>query len=55
LICPVGATPEGGREIVGARHKEWKKNSGYHVRSLAETTLFRLKTIFGNDLSARLL
>ncbi|MBV5347007.1 IS5 family transposase [bacterium] len=35
--------------------KEWKKNSGYHVRSLAETTMFRLKTIFGNDLSARLL
>jgi Transposase DDE domain len=34
--------------------KEWKKNSGYHVRSLAETTIFRLKTIFGNDLSARL-
>ena len=34
---------------------EWKKNSGYHVRSLAETTMSRLKTIFGNDLSARLL
>ena len=35
--------------------KEWKKNSGYHVRSLAETTMFRLKTIFGGELSARLL
>ncbi len=35
--------------------KEWKKNSGYHVRSLAETIMFRLKTIFGNELSARLL
>src|SRR6266508_1206667 len=35
--------------------KEWKKNSGYHVRSLAETTMFRLKTIFDEDLSARLL
>jgi hypothetical protein len=35
--------------------KEWKKNSGYHVRSLAETTMFRLKTIFGDELSARLL
>ena len=33
--------------------KEWKKNSGYHVRSLAETTMFRLKTIFGDHLSAR--
>ena len=35
--------------------QEWKKNSGYHVRSLAETTMFRLKTIFGDELSARLL
>jgi hypothetical protein len=33
----------------------WKQNSGYHVRSLAETTIFRLKTIFGDNLSARLL
>ncbi len=35
--------------------KEWRKNSGYHVRSLAETITLRLKTIFGNVLSARLL
>jgi hypothetical protein len=35
--------------------KEWKNNSGYHVRSLVETTMFRLKTIFGDVLSARLL
>ena len=35
--------------------KAWKENSGYHVRSLAETIMFRLKTIFGNELSARLL
>jgi hypothetical protein len=35
--------------------KPWKENSGYHVRSLAETTMFRLKTIFGNGLSARLI
>ncbi len=33
----------------------WKRDSGYHVRSLAETTMFRMKTIFGADLSARLL
>jgi hypothetical protein len=33
----------------------WKDNSGYHVRSLAETIMFRLKTIFGDKLSARLL
>jgi hypothetical protein len=35
--------------------KVWKENSGYHMRSLAETTMFRFKTIFGDRLSARLL
>ena len=35
--------------------QQWKEDSGYHIRSLAETILFRLKTIFGDKLSARLL
>jgi hypothetical protein len=35
--------------------KMWKKESGYHIRSLAETSVFRLKTIFGAGLSAHLL
>jgi Transposase DDE domain len=35
--------------------KAWKEASGYHVRSLAETAMFRLKTMFGHGLSARLL
>jgi hypothetical protein len=43
------------RSIRKDGRKEWKKNSGYHVRSLAETTMFRLKTIFGDNLSTRLL
>lgn len=43
------------RSIRKHGRKEWKKNSGYHVRSLSETVMFRLKTIFGDDLSARLL
>jgi hypothetical protein len=43
------------RSIRKHGRKEWKKNSGYHIRSLAETTMFRFKTIFGNTLSARLL
>ena len=43
------------RSIRKQGRKEWKKNSGYHVRSLSETAMFRLKTIFGDDLSARLL
>jgi hypothetical protein len=34
---------------------QWKEDSGYHMRSLAETIMFRLKTIFGDRLSARLL
>ena len=33
--------------------KQWKKESGYHRRSLVETGVFRLKTIFGEKLSAR--
>jgi len=35
--------------------QQWKDDSGYHMRSLAETAMFRLKTIFGAELSARLL
>jgi hypothetical protein len=35
--------------------KAWKNDSGYHIRSLAETTMSRMKTIFGDDLSARLM
>lgn len=33
--------------------QEWKEESGYHRRSLAETGMFRFKTIFGNQLQAR--
>jgi len=35
-------------------HRAWKQDSGYHRRSLAETAIYRLKTIFGDHLSARL-
>lgn len=35
--------------------QQWKDDSGYHMRSLAETAMFRLKTIFDDALSARLL
>lgn len=31
----------------------WKRAHNYHRRSLAETAMFRLKTIFGRQLSAR--
>lgn len=33
---------------------EWKRQSGYHIRSLAETAMARLKGIFGDRLSTRL-
>ncbi len=33
--------------------KAWKEECGYHRRSLAETTMFRFKTIFGDRLAAR--
>jgi hypothetical protein len=33
--------------------KQWKQESGYHRRSLAETTMFRFKTIFGGSLRRR--
>lgn len=32
---------------------QWKRASGYHRRSLAETAIFRLKTLFGATLRAR--
>jgi hypothetical protein len=43
------------RAIRKSGRKTWKQSSGYHIRSLAETTMFRLKTIFGDRLSARLM
>lgn len=41
-------------EIEKKGRKEWKKESGYHRRSIAETAMFRYKTIFGDRLTARL-
>lgn len=35
--------------------KEWKIQSDYHRRSLAETAMFRIKHMLGNRLSARIL
>ncbi len=41
------------RSIRQHGRKRWKRDSGYHRRSIAETTMFRFKTIFGGNLSAR--
>jgi hypothetical protein len=43
------------RAIRKSGRQAWKDDSGYHVRSLAETIMFRLKTIFGDELSTRLM
>ena len=37
---------DGGRKL-------WKKLKGYHRRSLAETGMYRFKTLFGGKLRAR--
>lgn len=41
------------RRMAEIGRKEWKEESGYHRRSLAETAMFRFKTIFGDHLNAR--
>ena len=41
------------RCIRKAGRKQWKKGSNYHRRSLAETQVFRFKTIFGDRLQTR--
>jgi IS5 family transposase len=41
------------REIRKKGRKGWKKQSGYHHRSLVETAFFRLKTIFSDRLRSR--
>jgi hypothetical protein len=43
------------RRIRRIGRKRWKEEVDYHRRSLAETAMFRFKTIFGNTLSTRTL
>jgi Transposase DDE domain len=41
------------RSIRKNGRKQWKQDVGYHRRSLAETTVFRYKTIFGDKSQSR--
>jgi IS5 family transposase len=41
------------RAIRQGGRKRWKEQSGYHRRSLSETGMFRLKTLFSDRVSAR--
>lgn len=43
------------RAIRQGGRKKWKRESGYHQRSLAETAVYRFKIIFGNTMSTRTL
>jgi hypothetical protein len=44
------ARDENLRRIRQVGRAKWKRESGDHRRSLAETAVFRLKTIFGGKL-----
>ncbi len=41
------------RQIRKSSRKQWKEQSGYHVRSLVETAIYRFKTILGDKLNSR--
>jgi hypothetical protein len=41
------------RRIRQIGRKAWKEESGYHRRSLGETAMFRMKTLFGDEVSSR--
>src|SRR5512143_763068 len=47
------ARDENLRRIRRVGRKAWKEESGYHERSLAETAMFRMKTIFGDGMASR--
>src|SRR3954469_3674906 len=47
------ARDENLRRIRQIGRSSWKEESGYHERSLAETAMFRMKTIFGDGGASR--
>ena len=44
--APPHPRDENLRRIREIGRKKWKEESGYHRRSMAETAMFRLKTVF---------
>ena len=48
--CPPHPRDENLRRIRKVGRQKWKHESGYHRRSLSETTMFRLKVSFGGQL-----
>lgn len=51
--APPHPRDENLRQLRKIGRTKWKQETGYHRRSLAETTMFRLKTIFGGKLLSR--
>lgn len=51
--APPHPRDENLRAIRKQGRKAWKRHSNYHRRSIAETTMFRLKAIFGGKLRSR--
>lgn len=47
------ARDENLRRIREIGRAAWKEESGYHRRSLGETAMFRMKTIFGSGVASR--
>lgn len=47
------ARDENLRGVRRLGRRQWKVSVGYHLRSLVETTMFRMKTIFGDRVHAR--
>jgi hypothetical protein len=47
------ARDENLRRIRKIGRSAWKEESGYHERSLVETAMFRMKTIFGDGVASR--
>ena len=54
LKMPPHPRDENLRAIRAQGRDQWKTSSGYHIRSLVENTMFRLKTIFGERLFSRI-
>lgn len=62
VLLPVNPRPVAGPQAEEMRkygadpalgQRRWKEVSAYHCRSLAETAVFRFKTLFGGHLIAR--
>jgi hypothetical protein len=47
------ATEPSSGEVREVGREQWKKEAGYHRRSLVETAMMRIKTVFSDRLKAR--